>query len=273
MHILVAADGSANSHIALQQCLAIASALPVEATILTIIEQEQDQPAAEAFLAEAVAFLSKAVVSPISKIRVGSPDTEIVAEAASAAYDLLIMGEKTHHNLLTRLMGPTVQRVLAQTDRPVLLAKQDSHMLRRILICDGGEKTPNLPDRLSDQLPQLLEAAEDVTLLHVMSQISAAPGVAGQDLRAGAKELIKAETPEGEWLAQDLEILQEVEVTATPKVRHGLVVDEIVAEARDGRYDLVVIGAHPQEGWQRFLLENVATHIVTQIDRPILIIP
>lgn len=273
MHILVATGGSTNAQIALQQCLLIASMVAVEATILTVIEHEQEQPEAEILLAKANALLSTAVVSPINKIRLGSPDEEIVAEAASSAYDLLILGEQPHYSLLTRLMGPTAQKVIAQTERPVLLAKQDAHPLRRILVCDGGAQTPNLPDRVAAQLPQLLEAAEDVTVLHVMSQIGAAPGVPGQDLRAGAKELIKAETPEGEWLAQDLQILQEVEVVAKPKVRHGLVVDEILAEAHDGRYDLIVIGAHPNEGWQRFLLENVAMQILLKAERPVLVIP
>jgi nucleotide-binding universal stress UspA family protein len=106
-----------------------------------------------------------------------------------------------------------------------------------------------------------------------MSQIGAAPGVAGQDLRAEAQELMVAQTPEGEWLANDLQVLQQVEVAATPKVRHGLVVEEILAEASDGRYDLIVIGAHPHEGWQRFLLEDVSAQIVVKADRPILVIP
>lgn len=273
MHLLVASGGSTHSHIALQQCLAIAEMVAVEATILTVIEHEEDQSEAEDLISAASAILSPVVHALRSKIRVGQPDTEIVAEAASDKYDLLILGEKSQHSLLTRLMGPTAQRVIAQSERPVLLAKLNAHAPQRILICDGGAQTPNLPERLGAQLPELLAVAEDVTVLHVMSQISAAPGVAGQDLRAGAKDLIKAETPEGDLLAQDLQALEQIEVAAKPKVRHGLVVDEILTEASDGSYDLVVIGAHAQEGWQRFLLENVATQIVLQVDRPVLIIP
>ena len=134
-------------------------------------------------------------------------------------------------------------------------------------------QTPSISDRFATQLPEILASAEDVTVLHVMSQISAAPGVSGQDLRAGTQELMNAQTPEGEWLAQGLEGLEQVEIEATPKVRHGLVVDEIIAEARDGRYDLIVIGAHPHEGWQSILLEDVAAQIVRKAKRPVLVIP
>ena len=46
-----------------------------------------------------------------------------------------------------------------------------------------------------------------------------------------------------------------------PVVRHGLVVDEILAEALFGDYDLVVIGAHRKK-WQQFLLDNLARLII-----------
>jgi nucleotide-binding universal stress UspA family protein len=273
MHILVATGGSNHSHIALQQCLSLANIHQVQATILTVIEHEENTPEAEVILAEATALLRPAVRSLATKIRLGHPAEEIVTEGRSQDYDLLILGERPHHSLLTRLLGPTAQRVIAQTERPVLLAKQQAHPLHRILICDSGAQEPNLPVRLSGQLPELLSAAQDVTILHVMSQISAAPGVSGQDLQAGARDLMHAQTPEGEWLDHDIQVLQRVEVAATPKIRHGLVVEEILAEASDGRYDLVVIGAHPHEGWQHLLLEDVTANIVLKADRPVLIVP
>jgi nucleotide-binding universal stress UspA family protein len=55
-------------------------------------------------------------------------------------------------------------------------------------------------------------------------------------------------------------------------VRHGLVVDEIQAEARSGDYDLVVIGAHRGEGWRRILLDDLAHQIIVEMDRPVLVV-
>ncbi len=273
MHILVATGGSTHSQIALQQCFSLTTFCVVEATILSVIEHENDEPEANAVLSQATALLETAVRSLSTKIRIGSPHEEIVAEAAAGIYDLLILGEKSQHSLLTRLMSPTAQRVIAQTSCPVLLAKQDAQALNRILLCESGALGSSLVDRMAVQLPEILEGAQDVTLLHVMSQISAAPWVDGEDLRAGAKDLMVAQSPEGEWLAHDMDVLQQVEVTATPKVRHGLVIEEILAEASDGRYDLIVIGAHASEGWRRFLLEDVAAQIVLKAQRPVLIIP
>ncbi len=45
-----------------------------------------------------------------------------------------------------------------------------------------------------------------------------------------------------------------------------------MAEARSGDYDLVVIGAHPLEGWQHLLLDDLAREIITCLDRPVLVV-
>jgi len=105
-----------------------------------------------------------------------------------------------------------------------------------------------------------------------MSQISAAPGVKGDDLRATAEELIRSQTPEGAILGQDLAALGTMNVATHAKVRHGLVVDEIADEARSDEYDLVVIGAHRDEGLPRFLLDDLAHELVLDVERAILVV-
>jgi nucleotide-binding universal stress UspA family protein len=96
--------------------------------------------------------------------------------------------------------------------------------------------------------------------------------VRGKQLRASAEELITEHTPEGELLVQDLQILDKPHVRAYPKVRHGLVLDEILDDARTGNYDLVVIGAHPGGGWQHLLLDDLTHDIVARLDRPVLVV-
>ncbi len=54
--------------------------------------------------------------------------------------------------------------------------------------------------------------------------------------------------------------------------RADTVVDEILAEAQGGDYDLVVIGAHRGTGWERLLLDDLAQQIIEQMDRPVLVI-
>jgi nucleotide-binding universal stress UspA family protein len=68
-------------------------------------------------------------------------------------------------------------------------------------------------------------------------------------------------------------------VTVRPKLRHGLVVAEVVAEARAFDYDLVVIGGHQapdgSAGWgpvRAHLLEDVADELIGALERPVLVV-
>ena len=83
---------------------------------------------------------------------------------------------------------------------------------------------------------------------------------------------IERETPEGAHLGALVAVAREHGVRATPLIRHGLVVEEILAEARERDYDLVVVGAHGGEGIARFLLDNVTEAIITGVSQPVLVV-
>ncbi len=73
-------------------------------------------------------------------------------------------------------------------------------------------------------------------------------------------------------LGQDLAYLDALDLKTRAIVRHGLVVDEIAAEARSDAYDLVVIGAHRAEALPRFLLDDLAHELVLDVERAILVV-
>jgi nucleotide-binding universal stress UspA family protein len=154
---------------------------------------------------------------------------------------------------------------------PVLIARPKTKELNHLLLCEGGRE-PSLLDRFVGRLTPLIESANELTVLHVMSQMVAAPGVPGWELRAEADELIAQHTLEGTLLEHDAATISRLPVHLETKIRHGLIVEEILSEANDGDYDLIVIGAHQGSAWERFLLDDLAHQIVTQSNNSILII-
>jgi nucleotide-binding universal stress UspA family protein len=271
MRILIATGGSANSDLAVRLGAEIANATNSRVTILTVTKGASGQDLAQIILARALK-LAPDVADVQTKVREGQPALEIVHEAQEGAYDLVIVGSRPDHSLIKRLLAPTAERVMSWAPCPVVIAKEKISPIRRVLFCDGAVETPSLLQRFARRLHALLDCITDITVLHVMSQISAGPGVSDWELQASAEELIQEHTPEGQLLEQDVTVLKRPDVRPRPKVRHGLVVDEILAEAADGDYDLIVIGAHGGEGWQRFLLDDLARQIVIGADRPVLII-
>jgi nucleotide-binding universal stress UspA family protein len=275
MHLLLATEGSEHSAVAVQLAAEIAKIGAWPVTVLTVIKDEEERAQGEKILSQVKGVLQTAVSSLTVKIRIGQPAPEIVQEAREGGYDLIVLGQRDRHSLLSRLFGPVTQQVINHSSCPVLIAKETAVPPRRILLCDSGVRSPVLLNRFMERLPDLLDNAYKVTVLHVMSQISATPDVSaaeGEQLQATAEELMAAAAPEGNLLERDMEILEDVDVEPEPLVRHGLVVDEILAEAEQGDYDLVVIGAHQHETWRRFLLDDLAAQLVQQIDRAILIV-
>lgn len=58
----------------------------------------------------------------------------------------------------------------------------------------------------------------------------------------------------------------------TVKVRFGKVVDEILAEATSGRYDLIVVGSHGESGVRHLILGSVPEELVKKARIPLLIV-
>jgi nucleotide-binding universal stress UspA family protein len=105
-----------------------------------------------------------------------------------------------------------------------------------------------------------------------MSQVALSEKGYRPDLDAPANDLIGRHTREGVHLATALQALQALGVNCVAKVRHGLVVDEIIAETRDGNYDLLIIGAHVAHGLNRWLLDDVTAHVLEETQVPVLVV-
>jgi nucleotide-binding universal stress UspA family protein len=237
-------------------------------TLLTVVKSESDRSHGQVLLNHAVQMLAGSTAVPPKIVAVGRAADEVVGKAAAGQYDLLVIGTWQFPSFIERILGSATDQILQQAPCPVLIAKSNPNGLRRILICEGGRK-PSLLHRFIIQLPDLINAASEIKILHVMSQILANPAETGWELQADADELIEQQSPEGDLLLQDVQLLTDVPAPIETEVRHGLVVDEIVAETKNGLYDLIVIGQHEGGSWW---LADLMGQIVTQVDRSVLVI-
>ncbi len=206
------------------------------------------------------------------KIRAGRPARNILCEIEEGCYDLVLIGNRPKHWLAQLFQVSLATRIAECASCPVIIVKGKIGPIQHVLMCDNGSERPPLLARSTAQLVKLLPFAKEVTILHIMSQLSAGPGVQGEQLRADATELIRKYTPEGKLPTRDIQALSGSRIITFPKGRHGLVVDEILKEVHSGDYDLVVIGSYSNDGWGRFLLDNLMHKIVTQMACPVLVV-
>ena len=206
-----------------------------------------------------------------AKIRIGKPEEEIVNETHQYPYDLIIFDDPVRKQRNLGFKRTIAQRIIEKVPCSVLIVRGKSQQFRKILLCDSGAEESRLMEKYLSQVINSLGKEEVPTVLHVMSQISAGPGVRGTQLRADAEELIETHTPEGDLLKRDMEKLREAGLDPIVKIRHGLVVEEILSEAKTGNYDLVVIGIN-QERWQHFLLDDLSQQIIKYLNQPIFVL-
>lgn len=288
MRILLCTDGSSHGQAALRFGTLIARASPAPATLLGVVEQPGERAQVERAL-KAGTHLLEGAPAPRIKLRVGHAAEEILAEVTPEAYDLVVVGAWGRRGITRFLLGSTAERVARHAPVSVLIVRGERQacpepfdsaqgrpsrsVLKRMLLCTAGGEPGLAAVEMGGQVARLTGA--QATVLHVMSQVAATPAVPPAllaDLEAPAEVLMARNTPEGAHLRQALAILASLGVPAQARVRHGLVVDEILAEGRDGKCDLVVIGAHVAEGLMRFLLDDVTQQIITHIDRPVLVV-
>lgn len=289
MRLLLCTGGSPHGQSALRFGSALARGSPKSATLLGVAERPEDRAQVERALQEGEEWLAGAPV-PRTKVRIGQAAEQILEEAASGEYDLLVVGTRGRHGITRFLLGSTAERIARQAGTPVLLVQGEGDAVERILACTAGAEPGLAVVELAGRVARLVGAR--VTVLHVMSQLPGSPVLAhaaplqvmpqtpappkvpdaqALDLGASAEQLMSGDTWEGAHLREALSILAGMEVPAEARVRHGLVVDEIVDETYEGDYGLVVVGSQPVEGWMRFLLNDVSQQIIGCTDRPVLV--
>lgn len=274
MKILIPADGTPGSVPVIMQGGFAARTFGARPTLLAVVPSKKYERQAEKILEDAQRRLAEIGVEAETKIRFGRPNSELLAEVKEGAYDLLIMGKMQKSKWLEGSWGDPARKVLSSTSTAVLFARGVSDGFYRILLCESLGLDGTLVQALKKRFPPLFKGKRQLTILHVMSQIGARPGVKSWELRASAEELMGAGTLEGELIKDELnELAEKNRAQVKPKVRHGAVVDQIMAEAEEGGYDLVVIGAHHPLGWQRLLLEDMAVQIIASSRKPVLILP
>ena len=274
MRMLIAIRGSRHSQTTLQLCAFLLDACCrfEPPTVMTVVEREVDLREDEAITAKAVQQLALCGAEARTHIGEGSPAGAIVREAKRGDYDLVVVGEYSPYGELGQLSkGSTTWRVVEGVPCSVLIAKGRISPIRRILVCDSGVGDSPALGYMTARLAEALDGEQEVTVLHVVPQKGAGPRAGGRGAQAEGGDPAASGVVEGEGRAYDPGALEIAGHEPRPLVRHGHVVDEVVAEAREGDYDLVIIGAHRQQGWRRLVSENLAFKIAAGLDRPVLV--
>ena len=237
-------------------------------TLLHAIRRKEDRATGESILIAAREMLPGLAVN--TRILRGDPTGRILAEARDGGYDLVVVGARQPNGLTQHLLGSVTQQIIRRVPTSVLVARQAGPSLGRVLICTSGA---DVAEPVIETGAWLAGAAHArTTLLHVSSPVpSMYTGL--EEIEETLPELLQTDTPLARHLRRSAKILSRRQVTATLKQRHGVAADEILREALEGNYDLIVIGASGTAGRLReWLLGNVTRQVVEHAPCSVLVV-
>ncbi len=201
----------------------------------------------------------------------GKVSANVLREVHEHPYDLVIIGSRGRRGISKLLFGSTALQITEQVPLPVLVVKGRVRQSNKYLVCTSAGPVSERTVRFSARLAKQMGAK--VHLLHVMSQVALnVRGTTLEELEESAEELIAHGSREGQHLEEMLVLSREKGIEARVLVRHGLVVDEIISEARKGRYEMIITGAHLTPGVPPSMVNDLAGQILLATKRPVLVV-
>ena len=269
MKILICSDGMPAAESAIQLGGLLAGPLQAETTILGIAEKSGDErPLREALEKQAQSLRAQKFGLEIS-MHAGEPVRQILDQTSKTSYDLVVIGARWTGATGHYWRSEKTYEVIKAIQPPVLVAIGECKQLKRFLVCTGGKEFIKQAIQLTGKLAAALGAS--VTLLNVMAEPPAIYADLVQ-LEEDVSRLLESKSELGTNLQRQKRELERLGVSAEVRLRHGIVIDQVFEEARDGDYDLIVTGTSQARGLLRhYIMGDLTRSILNHANCPVLV--
>jgi nucleotide-binding universal stress UspA family protein len=264
--ILVGVKGDLESIMALHYAAKLASIIGAQLTALHVIEEldeyhfyedielryeEEARREREECIRQIKDACAKHGLKRIDiEIMHGNPARGILKEARRGGYDLIVVGSHGKPRFLEFLLGGVAFQIIHYAKRPVLVVKRLREM-KTILACTDGSRHAMGALKFTAEIAK--PAKSRVTVLYVAREGCAALPECGDIVQRGR------------------EVLEKAGVKAETRIREGPAAEEILREAREKDYDLIVMGHKGKSSVREFLLGDVVSKVTHHSLRPTLV--
>ncbi|MBA3961259.1 MAG: universal stress protein [Chthoniobacterales bacterium] len=238
-------------------------------TLLGIAEKDEDEQALRAALDGEAAMLQEQGVTPTIVIRSGEPIRQILAETAANEYDLAIIGARRKGTGGLYWRPEKTYEVIKAVPPPVLVAIGACGRIKRILVCTGGKRYIDDAVQLAGEIATCVGAS--LTLLHVMAE---PPAIYADLVRLeeDVDRLLASDSELGLGLLGQKESLEKMGLEVEVRIRHGLALDQIFMEVREGEHDLIVTGTSQAGGtFRHYIMGDLTRGILNRAECPVLV--
>jgi nucleotide-binding universal stress UspA family protein len=287
LKILLAIDGSLYSEMATKTLKALQPRAGTEVTVMTVVPEHtflgkitlrmfsgdaaaterayktQEQKAAE-LLQEPLETLRASGVNVETLVCWGKPAEQIIRQAHEMRADLVMIGAKGAGDPARFPLGSVAQKVMKYADTSVLLAREGTTIIRRVLFATDGSKYSDAVAGFLLDLP-LPSQSQVIILTALQSHMPAMVEMPTLDLETNRKPLAELRAAE-EGAAQSLmaktkKQFQEKGYDTQSLVLPGDPAEEILITAETLNPELIAVGAKGLTAIEAFLLGSVAQRV------------
>jgi len=270
--LLIATNGFAGTLPSIEYGTWLASTLETKITLLGVTENlspaaiDDHHPLEDVF-ARAVKLFQKNGVAYTLEVQNGNAEDIIPRKAKQGDY-IVVLGPLGRPQFRRMLTGRSIRHLLEEIEQPILYVPELKLPLKKILICIGGLGYEVTAEHIAMQMA--IKSRAEVTLLHIIPPIDLNYPTA-KTVSANWRNLAETDTPVGRSLRQALDVAKNDGLTANVKARQGNVVEEILAEVKDGNYDLLCMGSmYSSNALRQLYAPNVTAEIADSMLCPIL---
>lgn len=269
MKILICSDGTPAAESAIELGGLLAGSLKAETTLFGIAEKSQDEGSLREVLEKQAQPVRSQNVALEIIVHAGEPIGEILGQTSKTSYDLVVIGARWTGATGHYWRSEKTYELIKAIQPPVIVAIGECKQLKRFLVCTGGKEFIEQAIQLTGKLAAAVGAS--VTLLHVMAE---PPAIYADLVRLeeDVDQLLESKSELGTNLRQQKRELERLGVPAEVRLRHGIVIDQVFEEAREGDYDLIVTGTSQARGlFRHYIMGDLTRSILNHANCPVLV--
>ncbi len=270
--LLISTNGFKGTWPSIEYGAWLAGTLEKKVTLLGVTEHpnpaaiDEHHPLEDIF-ARAVEVFRQNGVEYGLEVQNGNAEEVIPRRSREGDY-IVVLGPLGRPQLRRMLTGRSIHHLMEEIEQPILYVPESKLPLKKILICIGGLGYEVMAEHIAMQMA--MKSRAELTLLHIVPPIDLNYPTA-KTVSANWQHLADTNTPVGRSLRQALEIANGDGLVANVKARQGNVVEEILAEHKEGNYDLLCMGSpYSANALRQLYAPNVTAEVADSAGCPIL---
>lgn len=270
--LLITTNGFKGTWQAIEYGAWLANSMQMKITLLGVTEDlnpasiDAHHPLEDIF-EEAVSLFKDRGLEYQLEVQNGEAELVIPEKANSRDY-ITVVGPLGRPQFKRWLTGRSIRPLMEKIKGPILYVPQLRLPLKKMMVSIGGLEYAEAAESLAMQISAVNHA--EVTILHVIPPTDL-DYPSTRDVRDHLSDLADTDTVPGRSLRKALDMATEAGLNARAVTRQGNIVEQILAEIKEGDYDIVCMGSpYSAHSLRQLYTANVTAEIAEVVHCPVL---